>query len=282
MPVDMCLLAEIDHWLKLTEKGHGRGLGMDNLKSTEHWRDLSKTASYALPSMLGCSFNHILRMREELAKLQAEPSALIASQKQVIDLQAELLQCKSDQLQSLQATVKTSVENTVKAEIKSYSEAVQENLPQPTIAQETVKSIVQAVVQEKDRSRSFMVFNLPEEEKEQLNSKVGEVLLELDEKPKMEAYRLGVGQRSKENAKVRPVKVILSSTVAVNQILAKARMLRSSPKHKSVYISQDRSPAEREQHRLLVAELKKKRTDDASKRYYIKGGVICDGGPRDT
>ena len=115
-------MAEIDQWLKLTEKGHGRGLGMDNLKSIDYWRDLiSKTASYALPILLSGLLKYVLRMREELVKLQAEPATLIASQKQVIHLQAELLQCKNDQLHSLQATVRTSVEDTVKAEFQSYS-----------------------------------------------------------------------------------------------------------------------------------------------------------------
>ena len=92
----------------------------------------------------------------------------------------------------------------MKAELKSYSRAVQENLPQPVIAQEIVKTIVQAVVQEEDRSRSFMVFNLPDEEEEQLCSKVEEVLQELGEKPVIEAIRLGT--RSKDTATARPIK----------------------------------------------------------------------------
>jgi hypothetical protein len=179
-------------------------------------------------------------------------------------------------MQAVQATVKTSVEDTVKAEMMSYSKAVQESLPAPAIAHDTVKRIVQTVVQQEDRSRGFMVFNLPEEDNEQLNSKVGEILLELDEKPKIEASRIG----QYDSEKVRAVKVTLSTSVAVSQILAKARKLRTSPKHRSVYISQDRSPAEREQHRLLVAELKKMRDADKSKRYYIKGDVVCDGGPK--
>ena len=207
---------------------------------------------------------------------EALKSKLIESQQQVIDLQGDLVASKTDQMQAVQATVKTSVEDTVKAEMKSYIKVVQESLPAPAIAHETVKSIVQTVVQQEDRSRGFMVFNLPEEDDEQLNSKVGEILLELDEKPKVEASRIG----QYHSEKVRAVKVTLSTSVAVSQILAKARKLRTSPKHSSVYISQDRSPAEREQHRLLVAELKKMRDADKSKRYYIKGDVVCDGGPK--
>ena len=277
MPVDVSVLTKVNEWLEAMEKNHSRGEGLEGMKKQDHWRDLSKTASYAIPSMLAKSFMFIFSMRDQLVKMHEDPD-LIASQRQVIDLQAELIQCKNDQLQSLQAAVKNSVEDTVKAEFKSYSRAVQENLPQPTIAPEIVKSIVQTVVQEKDRSRSFIVFNLPDEEEEQLCSKVEEVLQELGEKPVIEACRLGT--RRKDTATARPVKVILSSSVAVNQILAKAKRLRTSPRHKSVFICQDRSPADRAQHRLLVEELKNKRSADPSKKYYIKGGVVCDGGLR--
>ena len=247
------------------------------LADENYWRNVSKTSSFCMPGVLAKSFKLLTSVREQLTQLHEDPD-LIASQKQIIGLQAELLRCKSDQLETLQATVKTSVEDTVKAEIRSYSKAVQENSPPPAISHETVKSIVQTVVQQEDRSRSFMVFNLAEEENEQLNAKVEDILLELEEKPKIDACRLG--QRDSENTKVRPVKVTLSNSVAVSQILAKARKLRSSPNHSSVYISQDRSPTEREQHKLLVSELKKKRDADKSKSYYIKSGVICDGGLR--
>jgi len=262
----------------------GPGLGMDNLESSDHWKNLSKSASYVLPTLLGSSLRHIRRLRDELVRLQADPP-LVATQKQVIDLQAELLQskneqlqCKNDQLQSLQATVRTSVEDTVKAEFQTYSNVVQNNTPQQAIPQQIVKNIVKTVVQEEDRSRSFMVFNLPEEEEdqEQLCSKVGEVLQELGEKPKIEASRLGKPDKSK----ARPIKVSLSSSVAVNQILVKARRLRTSERHKSVFICHDRSLEERVQHRLLVTELKKRREDNPKTKFYIRGGVVCDGGVR--
>jgi len=275
MSVDPRLLTDVNIFLYGMQTNHCNGEGLDILTNNEYWKSLSKTASYSIPGIVAKAFKLLINARDQLTQLNPE---LAAAHKKIIDLQAELLECKDDQLQTLQATVKTSVEDTVKAELKSYSKAVQENLPQPAISQESVKTIVQAVVQEEDRSRSFMVFNLPEEEKEQLCSKVGEVLQELDEKPRLEACRLG--PRSEDNTKIRPVKVMLSNTTAVNQVLAKARMLRNSTKHNTVYISQDRTPAERQQHRLLVAELKKKRDEDTTTRYYIKGGVICDGGPR--
>ena len=279
MPVDVHTLAEATTWMGKIEEGFGRGLGLDNLAKSSFWSELSKTKSYSLPSLLANAFMHLIALRDNLTELHDNPD-LIASQRQVIALQAELLQCKNDQLQTLQTTVKTSVEDTMKTEMKSYSQILQKHVPQPTIANETVKTIVQTVVQEEDRSKSLMVFGLPEEEDEVLSSKVGEVFEELGEKPRIEASRLGM--QNKDKTKVRPVKVTLSSSVAANQILAKARRLRLSTKHNSVFICQDRSPADRAKHRLLVEELKKRRTANPGNRFYIKGGVLCDGGLREN
>ena len=51
-------------------------------------------------------------------------SCLIRSQESVIKLQSELLDVKSKQLESVQVTVKSAVQDTVKSEMKSYSQAV--------------------------------------------------------------------------------------------------------------------------------------------------------------
>ena len=268
---------EVDRWLKFNVF---EALSVDCVEdiNTTKCKTMSKDAMsrdfFDAVKLLSEQNSYLAKYSILKEENEALKSKLIESQQQVIGLQVELLASRTDQMQAVQATVKTTVEDSVKAEIKSYSKVVQESLPVPTIAHDTVKSIAQAVVQQEDRSRGFMVFNLPEEDDEQLNSKVEEILLELDEKPKIEASRIG----QLDSEKVRAVKVTLSNSVAVSQILAKARKLRSSPKYSSVYISQDRSRAEREQHRLLVAELKKMRDADKSRRYYIKGGVICDGG----
>jgi hypothetical protein len=277
MPVDPRLLTDVNIFLDGMKNNHCKGEGLDILTTTEHWKNLSKTASYSVPGLAAKSFKLLINVREELVQLYENPE-LAAAHKKIIDLQAELLQCKDDQLQSLQSTVKTSVENTVKAEFQSYSNAVKQTLPQQTIAQETVKTIIRAVVQEEDRSKSFMVFNLEEEEEEEIISKVEEVLQDLGEKPRIEASRLGTP--SKDGLKARPVKVTLSSSVAVSQILAKARRLRDSVKHKSVFLCQDRSREDRAKHRLLVEEVKKRREAAPSKKFYIRDGVICDGGAR--
>ena len=55
---------------------------------------------------------------------------LIESQQSIIKLQSELLDRKSEQLDSLKVAVKSSVADSVKAEFKSYSTVVQSSCPQ--------------------------------------------------------------------------------------------------------------------------------------------------------
>ena len=62
------------------------------------------------------------KLRTVADPLQAE---LIKSQQQVISLQSELLACKNEQLQSLQSSVKTTVEESMKAEFVTYSSKLQ-------------------------------------------------------------------------------------------------------------------------------------------------------------
>ena len=67
-----------------------------------------------------------------------------------------------------------------------------------------------------------MIFGLPEEENEKLSEKVTDVLVTIGEKPRLDACRLG---SKSVGGKVRAVKVTLSSSAIVNQILLKARKL---------------------------------------------------------
>ena len=209
-------------------------------------------------------------LKNETEALKTE---IIGSQQKVIGLQSELLASSTEQQETLQATVKTSVEDTVKAEFVSYSAVVEKNQAR-TLEPECLNSFVKKVVEEEDRSRSLMVFGLPEEADEQLCEKVSSIFQEIGEKTRVEANRLGKENRSSQG-KVRPVKVTLSSSATVYQILAKARSLRHSDKHKSVFISPDRSPEQRLKHRELVQELKTKSKNEPNKKHFIKSGTIC-------
>ena len=107
---------------------------------------------------------------------------------------------------------------------------------------------------------------------EQLRAKVDELMQDLGEKPRFDAVR--IGKLSSKDSLTRPVKVNLGSSVVVSQILEKAKRLARSPKHNKVYISPDRSPTQRAEHRALVQELKDKRITDPNKRYYLRNGTI--------
>ncbi|KAL5272549.1 hypothetical protein ACHWQZ_G000676 [Mnemiopsis leidyi] len=206
----------------------------------------------------------------ENKKLKSECALEVVDlQRDVVKLQRELISEKEKQLSDLRATVVASVEDTVKAEFKSYSSVVQKTQPpSPVIAPSTLKSVVRTVVEEGDRSRSVMVFGLEENKDEKLRDMVSELLLELNEKPKMEVTRIGSSTR-----KTRPVKVTIGSSVIAREILRKSKQLKNTAK--TVYISPDRTIEQREEHKTLVLELKRRQADEPNKRHYIKGNCVC-------
>jgi hypothetical protein len=217
------------------------------------------------------------KMKQLTAELSSTKSQLIENQKWVISLQEKVIDCKEQQLVAVQTAVKTTVEDSVKEQFKSYSDAAQENvmvcLPEsPSLSPEVLKKVIQSVVQQEDRSRNLMVFGIPETENENLSERIQEVFQEIGVKPTLETVSR-LGKVGKEKTK-RPVKVTLSSPSVAHQILSQARRLRESENFSLVFVRPDRSEEERAQNRLLVQELHKKRTDESGKRHYIKGGTI--------
>ena len=210
------------------------------------------------------------KLRNNRSALNKTKSELVVSQKQVIELQDKLLVCKDQQLTSVQTAVSASVSETVKAEIKSYSEVVKES-SNPSISSETLKHVVKSAVQEEDRSKHIMVFGLPEQQNEDLSGRVGELFEQLGLKPAMEMCRVG---RTGNETRPRPVKVNLSNSSTARHVLTQARKLRHSETFKSVFIRPDRSPEERASHKLLIEELKRRKEADPDKRHYIKGGSV--------
>jgi len=213
----------------------------------------------------------IVHLREQAQVLKSD---VISCQKSVIQLQNELLVAKDQQLNALQTAVEASVD-TVKTEIKSYSEAVNKinqspAISSPIISEQSVKRFVKQVVAEEDRSRNLMIFSLPESGEEELYSEVNKIFEQLGEKPKIEACRLG-----KKGSSARPVKVTLSSSIIVQQILRKARDLRALEDYKQVFLSADRSVEERALHKQLVQELRNKREEEPRRKHYIRGGQVC-------
>ena len=173
----------------------------------------------------------------------------------------------------MKKVVETSVADSVKEEFKSYSSVVGNSQPAaaPVISPEALKTVVKTVVAEEDRSRNLLVFGLPDDEEEQLEEKISEVLETVGQKPKIEVQRLG---KKKTSTSTRPVKVRLSSSLIVHQILDNARKLRLSAKFKTVFLSPDRSIEERKVRKELITNMKAKALSEPDKKFYIKEGQI--------
>ena len=198
---------------------------------------------------------------------------MFESQQTIIKLQSELIDCKNEQLESVKAAVTSSVGESVKAELKSYSSALQDNLVQSKqpVNTEELKKAVKTVVQEEDRTRNVMIFNLPEQENEDISSVVTGLFEALGEKPRTEASRLG---RKKSDKSVRPVKATFTNSTVVSQILSKARNLRKVSGFESVFVCPDRSPEQRAQQKQLVTDLKRLAREQADKKHFIRNGEI--------
>lgn len=203
---------------------------------------------------------HISAYQSDIIQLQSD---LISAQKKSINMfQENVNKFRRELSEAVQDTVESSIS-------KSYSEAVESQTGNsPVIGQESLKLVAKQVVVEEELSRNVMVFGLCDDENEDLNLKIGEVFEHLGEKPRVEARRLG---KKTTTAAARPVKVTLSSSTIVQQILSKSKKLRLSEKHKTVFLSPDRTAEERLKQKEIVAELKRKVAQEPNKRHFIKG-----------
>ena len=129
------------------------------------------------------------------------------------------------------------------------------------------------VISEDDRRRNLIFHGLKEEDDEKLSDKVSGILEELGGiKPHVEVCRIG---KLYGGEACRPVKAVFSNRSTAQVFLTKAKYLRQSERYKTVYISPDRSPEEREAHKQLVLQLKNKRDTDRESHHFIRDGKIC-------
>ena len=150
------------------------------------------------------------RLRQTRSQLNTTRSDLVNSQKHVIHLQQHVIASKEQSMISVTSAVTESVSETVKAEIRSYSDVLKESCSETQlISSDALKSALKCAVQEEDRSKHLMVFGLPEEENENLKCKVGEVFTQLGVKPVTESCRVG---KTGNMQRPRPVKVSLCKT----------------------------------------------------------------------
>ena len=100
---------------------------------------------------------------------------------------------------------------------------------------------------------------------------VKEVVGALNEQFKLsDVKRIGV----KTSGKARPMVATLRSREDVVTLLRKARELRETENYSDIYLSPDRTFEERVERKRTVEILKKLKTDNPTKQYVIRRGVI--------
>ena len=134
------------------------------------------------------AYDENVKLVKELERVKGKAATEVVDlQREVVTLQRDLHAEKDRQLTELRTSVVESVENTVKEGCKSNRDVLQESCTAPSSKlQANLKTMVKSVVEEKDRSRSFMLFGLQEETEEDVSEKVCDVLLQLNLKPKVD------------------------------------------------------------------------------------------------
>ena len=221
--------------------------------------------------------NMIINQRVHMSQHQ---SRMIELQDQVISLQERLLTAKEglSKARKVSEDFKTEIVNTFQKEVssvkQSFSDVVKSGslkTSAATISTESIKSVAKQIALEEELGRNIMVFGLCEEENEDICSKVSDVLESLGEKPRVEACRIG----KKSPSATRPVKVSLSSSSIVQQILKNSSKLSGTEKFKRVFLAPDRTAEERAHRKELVLELKRRAEVEKDKKLFIRGGKIC-------
>ena len=268
---------DIMEWVRNISRTYSlSGCYEDDKEGLDFKEKLNKWNKCHILDIAAESLRYVMEQDKIISSLKSSvetlSATLITSQEKVISLQDQLIVNKNEQLAAFETGIKTSVVDSVKTELKSYSSVLQDS--SQNLTQLKLKQVVKSVVEEDDRSKNFMIFGLEENDGEDPESAVSVVLSELEEKPLTKSER--VGRRNKDGVRVRsrPLKVTVSSPLIVSRILSKAKQLRQSESLKNVYISRDHSKEEQNERRKLVSELKERKRLKPDINHYIKNGAV--------
>ena len=260
---DMCVTTGVQKYEDLSDS--------DNLnKRTVSKEKLCQWLSAFAEMMNSFANPHLQMAVERLEKINTE---LLAEKRKVIELQAKIIEKREEELASLKATVENevkSVQSVVETEMKSYSSALRKTCS-ADLAPRKIQAAVKTVSEKDVRSRNVMIYGLEESSEENLEGEINKVLTEIEEKPMIkDCCRVGFRKVGSK----RPVKFSLSSSDMVNQILGKAKLLRTKPGYRHIYISPDRTVEERRAFKKLWEELQLKRRTETDKVHFIKNNKI--------
>ena len=137
-----------------------------------------------------------------------------------------------------------------------------------------MKAALKRVAEEEDRSKNLVIYGVNEKKEEELEKKVLEVLEHVNEKPRIvSCCRMGKDVADGGPA-IRPIKLSLSGTDLVRQILSRARQLREVAGYETVYICPDRTVEQRTAFKKLVELVKQKRLAEPNRVHIIRNNKI--------
>jgi len=209
-------------------------------------------------------------LRLAAAKFDDQKSELVENQKRLLQIQDELIECKNSEIDV--------VKDTVKTEIKSFSEIVKQKSDQP-FAPSKLKEAIKSVAVEEERSKNVLFFGIPESKATQGTnqnqadrSKLGGLLYQWGMKAEIvDSCRLGVEERGK----TRPIKAKFSCADTTRRLLSSAKDLRNTTDYKKCYIAPDRTKEERDARKKLVDEMKRLIETEPTKYHYIRNNKVC-------
>lgn len=212
---------------------------------------------------------------EEMKKAKTEDQA------KIIALQNKLIDAKDEQVKRLQESVAKEVK-TVKQEMETFSSVLQKEMKNQTsevtknvassvFSVKKVGEVVKDAVEKEERGKNLVLFGVNEEANEQLNTRVGDILENTGQKPRiLECFRLG----KVEDGNTRPVKVKLENSVVVREVLRKSKLLKNAEGCRNIFICPDRTVEQRRAQKELLSQLRQKRTENPDARYCIRSGQV--------
>ena len=231
--------------------------------------------------LLKLSVDNLELCKNAAVKIDKLKSERIEIQKTVVDLQQTQLK---EHAEKVRETVVTSVQDSVKTEMRTWSDIVQKNVKTTQNSVATVQKVVRSAIDKNERSNNFVIYGVEEEHLEpgcaENATQIADFVfcaIEAHPKPKITAARrVGLYQKPENNTsgKPRPIKVTLGSPEAVKFVLSKANKLRYVEEWEDTYLAPDRSKEERVAHRKLVAELKQRINEDSDKYHCIRNGKV--------
>lgn len=247
--------------------------------SRDQYKNLNQLFSDIPNIAYYCKLNHCYSRQKQLNSTLLKSSSSVSAtscdenvintllnQHQKLSSSCEQLTCKINDLCSQNSTLQNQFNNLTKNFDKG-----------PSLTNASSFLAVNVIDEYADRDRrkcNLIVFNTPES----IDTGGGtdtenfvtlcKSALNYDVKP-TKVLRLG-----KKGVKPRPLLVALESEEIKKHILMHARHLRTSEQYKGIFISSDMTKSEREQHKVLRAELQQRKSQGETNLVIRNGQII--------